>query len=161
MATFSTGNDNTITSSTYVGDLKKPNTGQQALEEIQSENFYNTLKSYYSYREADDKFKTMSHVDLLDYFYEDRSWRNNNTVSMGMDMANVMGEDDETRIQEFAYIAQTYKSLPSFWNDPNRTFGAWLIDNGGAMIADPVNLIGVGVGVSGSEFTSFHTFTST
>ena len=146
MATFSTGNDNTITSSTYVGDLKKPNTGQQALEEIQSENFYNTLKSYYSYREADDKFKTMSHVDLLDYFYEDRSWRNNNTVSMGMDMANVMGEDDETRIQEFAYIAQTYKSLPSFWNDPNRTFGAWLIDNGGAMIADPVNLIGVGVG---------------
>jgi hypothetical protein len=146
MAEYSTGNDGVITSSTYVGDLKKPNSSADALAEIQTENFYSTLSSYYSYREADDTFKTMSHVDLLDYFYEDRSWRNNNTVSMGMDMANVMGEDNEERIQQFAYIAQTYKSLPSFWNDPNRSFGSWLIDNGGAMIADPVNLIGVGVG---------------
>ena len=146
MAEYSTGNDGVITSSTYVGDLKKPDNSADALAEIQTENFYNTLSSYYSYREADDTFKTMSHVDLLDYFYEDRSWRNNNTVSMGMDMANIMGEDDEERIQQFAYIAQTYKSLPSFWNDPNRSFGSWLIDNGGAMIADPVNLIGVGVG---------------
>ena len=39
----------------------------------------------------------MSHADLLDYFYTDRSWRTNNTVSMGMDLSNVMGEDDEQR----------------------------------------------------------------
>ena len=146
MAEYSTGNDGVITSSTYVGDLKKPDNSADALAEIQTENFYNTLSSYYSYREADDTFKTMSHVDLLDYFYTDQSWKNHNTISMGMDMANVMGEDDEERIQQFAYIAQTYKSLPSFWNDPNRSFGSWLIDNGGAMVADPVNLIGVGVG---------------
>ena len=88
----------------------------------------------------------MSHADLLDYFYEDRSWRNNNTVSMGMDLSNVMGEDNEQRLKEFAYIAQTYENLPSFWNDPNRSFGSWLVDNGGAMIADPVNLVGFGVG---------------
>jgi F420-0:gamma-glutamyl ligase-like protein len=117
-----------------------------ALEEIQTENFYNTLKSYYSYREADNSFNNMPHADLLDYFYEDRSWRNNNTVSMGMDMANVFGEEDEKRLAEFSYIQQTYAQLPSFWNDPNRTFGSWLIDNGGAMLSDPVNLIGLGVG---------------
>jgi hypothetical protein len=119
---------------------------ESALEEIQTEGFYNTLKSYYSYRENDKRFNKMSHADLLDYFYTDRSWRTNNTISMGMDMSNVMGEDDEKRLKEFAYIAQTYENLPSFWNDPNRSFGAWLVDNGGAMIADPVNLIGVGVG---------------
>ena len=85
----------------------------------------------------------MSHADLLDYFYTDRSWRTNNTVSMGMDMSNVMGEEDEKRLKEFAYISQTYENLPSFWNDPNRSFGSWLVDNGGAMIADPVNLVGV------------------
>ena len=37
----------------------------------------------------------MSHADLLEYFYEDRSWRNNNSVSMGMDMANSMTDSAE------------------------------------------------------------------
>ena len=137
------------TESAFNENYTVPEVGQtekDALEAIQTEEFYNTLKSYYSYRENDKKFKKMSHADLLDYFYEDRSWRTNNTVSMGMDMYNVTTEDDEKRLKEFAYIAQTYENLPSFWNDPNRSFGAWLVDNGGAMIADPVNLVGVGVG---------------
>ena len=129
-----------------LSDLQKAENSKQALEEIQTEKFYNTLKSYYSYREADPRFETMAHEDLLDYFYEDRSWRNNNTISMGMDMANVMGEEDPMRVQEFSYIQQTYNALPSWWDDPNRSFAGWLIDNGSAMIADPVNLIGVGVG---------------
>ena len=146
MASFSTSIDTPITGNTTIDDLKKPESAELALEEIQTEKFYNTLKSYYSYREKDTSFDTMSHADLLEYFYTDRSWRNNNTVSMGMDMANVFGEDDDNRVAEFAYIQQTYASLPSFWNDPNRNFGSWLIDNGGAMLADPVNLIGVGVG---------------
>ena len=50
------------------------------------------------------------------------------------------------RVQEFSYIQQTYNALPSWWDDPNRSFAGWLIDNGSAMIADPVNLIGYGVG---------------
>ncbi len=146
MASFSTSLGTTITDNTTTADLQKPDSAALALEEIQTENFYNTLKSYYSYREKDTSFDVMSHADLLDYFYEDRSWRNNNTISMGMDMANVFGEEDENRIREFSYIQQTYAQLPSFWNDPNRNFGSWLIDNGGAMLADPVNLIGLGVG---------------
>ena len=146
MASFSTSLGTTITDNTTTADLQKPDSAALALEEIQTENFYNTLKSYYSYREKDTSFDAMSHADLLDYFYEDRSWRNNNTISMGMDMANVFGEEDENRIREFSYIQQTYAQLPSFWNDPNRNFGSWLIDNGGAMLADPVNLIGLGVG---------------
>lgn len=125
--------------------LKAPINSELALEEIQQERFYNTLKSYYAYREKDDKFKNMTHADLLDYFYEDRSWRNNNTVSMTADMFDV-GENSTDRNREFSYIQQTYEALPSFWDDPNRSFGSWLVDNGGAMISDPVNLIGVGVG---------------
>ena len=127
-------------------NLKKAKDAESALEEIQTEKFYNTLKSYYSYRENDANFQNMSHADLLDYFYEDRSWRNNNTISMGLDLKDVMGNDEE-RNKQFAYIAQTYNQLPSFWwNQPERSFSDWLIDNGGAMVADPVNLIGVGVG---------------
>lgn len=117
-----------------------------ALEEIQTEGFYKTLKSYYSYRENDKKYQNMSHADLLEFFYTDRSFRTNNTIWMGMDMSNVVGEEDENRLKEFAYISQTYENLPSFWNDPNRNFGSWLLDNGRAMVADPVNLVGAGVG---------------
>ena len=127
-------------------DLTKAKTAEAALEEIQTERFYNTLKSYYSYRNGDLSFQNMSSADLLEYFYEDRSWRNNNTVSMGLDLAAVSSETNPERIKEFSYIQQTYNALPSFWDDPNRSFGGWLIDNGGAMLADPVNLIGVGVG---------------
>ena len=131
---------------TSTDELTKAKTAQAALEEIQTERFYNTLKSYYSYRNGDVSFENMSSADLLEYFYEDRSWRNNNTVSMGYDLAAVANETNPERIKEFSYIQQTYSALPSFWDDPNRSFGGWLIDNGGAMLADPVNLIGVGVG---------------
>ncbi len=154
MASFSTSIGTPIKGNTVVEDLKKPESAELALEEIQTEKFYNTLKSYYSYREKDTSFDTMSPADLLEYFYTDRSWRNNNTFSMGMDMANVFGEDDDKRIAEFAYIQQTYAALPSFWNDPNRNFGSWLIDNGGAMLADPVNLVSLRIGgvVAGQAF---------
>ena len=128
-------------------ELRKAQNSESALEEIQSEKFYTTLQNYYGYREGDDnKFKSMSHADLLEYFYTDRSWRNNNTISMGKDMFDAMSTEDPEKLKEFAYIQQTYEMLPSFWNDPNRSFGSWLIDNGGALIADPVNLVGVGIG---------------
>ena len=137
-----------LSETTYsnTSDLQKAQNAQAALDEIQTERFYNTLRSYYSYRNNDQSFQNKNAADLLEYFYEDRSWRNNNTISMGFDLASVANETNPERIKEFSYIQQTYSSLPSFWDDPNRSFGGWLIDNGGAMVADPVNLIGVGVG---------------
>ena len=137
--------DNTLGIDSVSYDLKKAQNAELALEEIGSKRFYDTLRSYYSHREGNDNFDFMSHADLLEYFYEDRSWRNHNTISMGMDMSNAMN-DTPDRLKEFAYIQQTYEALPSFWNDPNRDFGSWLVDNGGAMILDPVNLIGFGIG---------------
>ena len=146
MAEFSTKIDDIGSYTAGTLGLNKPDSGLAALDEIQTEKFYDTLKSYYSYREGNDIFKAMSSADLLEYFYNDRAWRNMNTISMGFDMANVFGEDDPKRLEEFSYIQQTYAALPSWWNDPNRSFGGWLIDNGGALVLDPINLVGVGVG---------------
>ena len=138
--------DNTsLDISTVNYDLEKAKNAESALEEIQTERFYDTLRSYYSHREGSDDFNFKPHADLLEYFYNDRSWRNHNTVFMGMDMSNAMS-DTPDRLKEFAYIQQTYEALPSFWDDPNRSFGSWLWDNGGAMVLDPVNLIGLGIG---------------
>ena len=126
--------------------LKKAENESAALDEIQTQRFYDTAVSYYNYREGTDIYSTYSHADILEKFYNDRSWRNNNTISMGADMLATGSDQPLERLQEFSYIQQTYEALPSWWDDPNRTFGGWLMDNGGAMLADPVNLIGFGVG---------------
>jgi hypothetical protein len=127
--------------------LKKAQNAEKALEELQTPKFYDTLRSYYSWAKNDESFKNMSHADLLQYFYEDRSWRNMNTFSMGADLYDVNRTDDPQKMKEFAYISQTFNALPSFWwNQPDRTFSDWLIDNGGALVADPINFIGFGVG---------------
>lgn len=142
-----------ISASTTIQKLRKVTSEEDALEEIKTEEFYNTLRSYYTHRDGESEitargnnvFSEMSHADLLEYFYNDRSWRNNNTGAMTKDLANAFTDSDERNAQ-LAYISSTYHALPSFWNDPNRSFGSWLYDNGGAMIADPVNLISFGIG---------------
>ena len=139
-----------VNSTTLVGSesdqkYRKAKTAEKALQEIQTENFANTTRAYYSKRENDKSYLTYSHADILEKFYNDRSWRTNNTVAMGFDLSNVMSADAET-LKQFNYINQTYAELPSFWDDPNRSFGAWLLDNGSAVIADPINLIGFGIG---------------
>ena len=53
--------------------LRKAKNAELALEEIQTEKFFTTLKSYYGHREGEQlKFNSMSHADLLEYFYEDK-----------------------------------------------------------------------------------------
>ena len=147
-----------ISASSTIQKLRKVETEEQALEEIKTEEFYNTLRSYYTHRDGESEitargnnvFSEMSHADLLEYFYNDRSWRNNNTGAMTKDLANAFTDSAERNAQ-LAYISSTYHALPSFWNDPNRSFGSWLYDNGGAMIADPVNLISFGIGGQASK----------
>ena len=77
--------------------LKKPMSVQAALDEIQTEKFLETLRSYYDYRDGEeffnDDFKSMSHADLLEYFYNDRTWRNNNTTSMSFDLYNFFADE--------------------------------------------------------------------
>jgi len=142
-----------ISASSTISKLRKVSSEEEALEEIQTEEFYKTLQSYYTHRDGETAYTTkgshtfseMSHDSLLEYFYNDRSWRNNNTGSMTLDLANAFTDTPERNAQ-LGYISSTYHALPSFWNDPNRSFGEWLVDNGGAMISDPVNLISFGIG---------------
>ena len=124
-----------------------------SLERLQDKRFINTLRDYYSWR--DDKsflptgagdLDAASDADVIEYFYNDRSWRNYNTASITRDLGLVMGTEDPRRLSQFAEIAEVYQNLPNFWDDPNRNFGQWLIDVGGAMIADPINFIGFGIG---------------
>ena len=113
----------TLSASSTIQKLKKIETEEQALEEIKTKEFYDTLRSYYTYRDGEseitsrgfNKFSEMSHADLLEYFYNDRSWRNNNTGAMTKDLANAFTDSAERNAQ-LAYISSTYHALPSFWN---------------------------------------------
>ena len=120
---------------------------KNSLERLQDPEFIRTLRSFYTHRDG-DKFADYNDADMLEKFYSDRTWRNWNTGSMTADLASIngfMGNTDEM-IEEFAFINDTYKNLPNFWDDDNRSFSEWLWDFGGAMLLDPANVIGFGVG---------------
>ena len=139
--------DNTSTIKINNADLEynRAKRGENALEEIQSENFAKITRRYYAKRHNDSSYLSYSHADIMEKFYNDRSWRTNNSVAMGLDLNDAMKADAET-LKDFNYITKLYQDLPSFWNDPNRNFGTWLMEVGGAVVADPINLIGFGVG---------------
>jgi len=125
-------------------------TEAQALEELQSKRFADVTRRYYSTQFSASTVmgkdpSEMTHDELLRTFYEDRVWANNNSLALGSDLAQVTSMS-ENETQDFAYISNLYSQLPSFWNDPNRDFDSWLYDYGGALLVDPINLIGFGVG---------------
>ena len=134
--------------------MKELEKNQAALERIQTIDFQDVLRRYYKNRPQiledgtvleNKDFDNMSSTELLHYFYNDRTWRNNNTIALSRDVYD-LGTGDSQDLQDWAIINQTFIDLPNFWNDPNRTFFQWAKDFIPAVIADPINLIGVGVG---------------
>jgi hypothetical protein len=127
---------------------------QEALARIQTKEFQNVLRRYYKSRPQflkdgsfleDKHFNMMSSTELLHYFYNDRTWRNNNTLALSRDVYD-LGTGTDQDLSDWAIINQTFVDLPNFWNDPNRTFYNWAKDFIPALVADPVNFVGVYVG---------------
>ena len=127
---------------------------QEALSRIQTKDFQDVLKRYYKNRPQflkdgtfleNKHFDMMSSTELLHYFYNDRTWRNNNTIALSRDVYD-LGTGTDQDLSDWAIINQTYIDLPNFWNDPNRTFYSWAKDFIPALVADPINLVGFGVG---------------
>ena len=134
--------------------MKELEKNQAALTRIQTLDFQDVLRRYYKNRPQiledgtmleNKDFDGMSSTELLHYFYNDRTWRNNNTIALSRDVYD-LGTGDSQDLQDWAIINQTFIDLPNFWNDPNRTFYQWAKDFIPAVIADPINLVGVGVG---------------
>lgn len=130
--------------------MKELEKNQEALSRIQTDDFHNVLKRYYKNRPQMVEgsylnFDTMSKQELLHYFYNDRTWRNNNTLALSRDVYD-LGTGSDQDLSDWALIHQTYIDLPNFWDDPNRTFWQWSKDFIPAFIADPINLVGFGVG---------------
>lgn len=96
------------------------------------------------YRRRRDGAEFDTDQDAIDWFFRDRTWRNLNTISMGRDAIAAATEDPETKRLQ-ANLQRVYDEYPSFWNKGGRGWEA-LGDILPAVITDPLNLLGFGVG---------------
>ena len=95
--------------------MKELEKNQAALERIQTIDFQDVLRRYYKNRPQiledgtvleNKDFDNMSSTELLHYFYNDRTWRNNNTIALSRDVYD-LGTGDSQDLQDWAIINQT------------------------------------------------------
>ena len=107
---------------------------------LKDPRFLNDLKEYYGnkgeYYASNDEY--------IEAFYSDSTWRDLNTFSAGKGAYEALTSSKEQRSRA-KRIEQVWRSLPSFWQDGGRGYGA-LGTIGAAVLADPINFLG---GVSG------------
>lgn len=115
------------------------NLDEDTARKMLSDNrFLQDIYDYYGQRDG----KTFeSSDDAVDYYLNDRRWRNLNTVSIGRDVYDAHSQSD-AQSTRLARIQQVYDALP-FGVDGA---GNAILEGGAAMLADPINLIGFGAG---------------
>ena len=99
-------------------EMKELEKNQEALARIQTDDFHDVLKRYYKNRPkmvegSYVNFDEMSKKELLHYFYNDRTWRNNNTAALTRDVYD-LGTGSEQDLSDWALIHQTYIDLLIF-----------------------------------------------
>ena len=140
--------EKTLDTQLYYGNgvyLKPLSKQERALQKLKEPETIEQIRDFLAYKDNNQAILGYEPAEVLEEFYNDRSWANNNTIGMGADLWDVTGMDLR-RKQQYAFIQGIYNDLPYFWNDPNRDFGPWLVDMGQALLMDPLNLITLGVG---------------
>ena len=108
---------------------------------LRDPRFLNDLRQLW----ADDGGEYLTNEQLVNRFYEDKTWEIMNTGSAVMGAADsVFSSDDQKR--RLARIQNVYNSLPNFWQEGGR--GTWeaVKDATPALLADPINYLTLGVG---------------
>ena len=104
-------------------------------------------KDFYYFR---DQEKFESNKEAIDYYINDRTWKQANVVSIGREYSYITGENiKEDQLQRYAYLTKTWSDLPNMFQEGGGTAGQRFFRFGKNVfyaIADPINIIGVGVG---------------
>jgi hypothetical protein len=121
----------------YARNLSKENA--QAM--MRDPRFIQDLIDFYRQRDG----KHFADVEsAVEHFFSDRAWRNMNSVSLGRDLYDAYNMPDDQG-QRLGRLQAVYDAFPNFYEEGGR--GAkGLFQNLGAIVADPVNLIGFGSG---------------
>ena len=104
----------------------------------------NTARAYYYER---DGLEFKNDNELVDYFINDRTWKQANSYSIGKEL--VYATSDSTSIDQkrrLKYLTEYWGNTPNFWQDGGRGFVSGLTANLSKGIVDPTNIIAPGIG---------------
>jgi hypothetical protein len=126
----------------YAANLTK----QEALEKLADTRFIQDIYDYY----YDKDGSTFSDIhEAIERFFSDRAWSNLNT---GYIVGEALETFDNNNIQNarLARLQSVYEQMPNFYEEGGRgAEGFW--QNAGAVLLDPVNILGFGFGGAGAK----------
>ena len=113
----------------------------------QDNDLAEVAKDFYYFRDG-EKFE--NNKEAIDYYINDRTWKQANVVSIGKEYSYITGKDlKQDQLQRYAYLTKTWDDLPNMFQEGGGTASQRLLRFGKNLfyaIADPINIIGVGVG---------------
>ena len=113
----------------------------------QNNDLAEVAKDFYYFRDQ-QKFK--DNKEAIDYYINDRTWKQANVVSIGREYSYITGEDiKKDQLQRYAYLTKTWDNLPNMFQEGGGSIGQRTLRFGKNLfyaVADPINIIGVGVG---------------
>ena len=107
-------------------------------------NLIDTARAYYYER---DGLLFENNNELVDYFIDDRTWKQANSYSIGKELiyatSDAVSIDQKRRLK---FLTEYWGNLPHFWQDGGRGYASGIFSNLTKGIVDPTNLIAPGVG---------------
>ena len=104
-------------------------------------------KDFYYFR---DQKQFKDNKEAIDYYINDRTWKQANVVSIGKEYSYITGENvKKDQLQRYAYLTKTWDDLPNMFQEGGGSAGQRTFRFGKNLfyaIMDPINIIGVGVG---------------
>jgi len=107
----------------------------------------NVARDFYFFRDQ-KQFKDSK--EAIDYYINDRTWKQANVVSIAKEYSYITGKDlKQDQLQRYAYLTKTWDDLPNMFQEGGGTAEQRFLRFGKNLfyaIADPINIIGVGIG---------------
>ena len=89
--------------------------------------------------------KSYNDKEAIDKFISDRTWKQSNTFSIAKEYKYISGNVGADQKARLAYLTREWNNLPNFYQEGGRGFEG-LYKNLGVALADPLNIIGGGIG---------------
>jgi hypothetical protein len=113
----------------------------------EDEDLANISRDFYFFR---DQKQFENSKEAIDYYINDRTWKQANVVSIGKEYSYITGKDlKQDQLQRYAYLTKYWDDLPNMFQEGGGTTGQRFFRFGKNLfyaIADPINIIGIGIG---------------
>ena len=87
----------------------------------ENEDLANVARDFYFFRDQ-KQFKDSK--EAIDYYINDRTWKQANVVSIGKEYSYITGKDlKQDQLQRYAYLTKTWDDLPNMFQEGGGTVG--------------------------------------